>query len=398
MDTKGVGAVGALLLVGGILGVIGVVPTVSHHIAVQENQPTEATIQSTDIAVKTDDDGDRSYRPVVTYEYTVDGETYTSDNVYPGGFTRWDDSRGPAENVVSQYDPGDQVTVQYRPGEPGNAYLRNDGMPGAWLAGVGCALVVALGGLGLVKTGFTRRKQRTLMRDTPTEDVEALSVGPSEVKGSALAADGPIQAPFSDEECVVADYEIEEYDDNDDDPGNWHTVESGVLHTPFLVDDGTGRVRVEPHDEATYELDPDDWTTTYVDSGDRGPAPVQQFVDATEGLSYPADATGKDNDRRYKQNLVRDKESVYVFGTAQPRDGDVGGSNADRLVVRKVGEDDALEETMFLISDDEEADLVDRREWAGWRLPVGGLFTVAGFAIALFLLGPLAGLELPVVF
>jgi len=400
MDTKGLGAVVALLVVGGFLGALGVGPTVSHHIAVQENQPTEATVQSTDIDVKTDDDGDRSYRPVVTYEYTVDGETYTQDNVFPGGFTRWDGSRGWAQDVVDRYEPGDTVTAHYRPGEPGNAYLTNsDGMPDAWIAGALCALVITAGGVGLIRTGFSRRKQRILMRDTPTEDVESMAVGPSEVKGSAIAADGPISAPFSEDECVVAKYQVEQYDEDDDDGGSWRTVESDVAYTPFFVDDGTGQVLVAPDDDATYDLEPEDWETTRVDSADRGPAPIQEFVDSAEGISYPANASGKDNDRRYRQNLIRDKESVYVFGTAQPRDGDLrGGSNPDRLAIRSVTEDDALEETMFFISDDTEANLVDRREWAAWRLPVGGIFVVAGFAGVVFMFGPLVGLDVPVLF
>lgn len=399
MDTKGLGAVAALLIAGGMLTVFGVVPTVSHNIAVQENEPVEATVQSTDVAVKTDDDGDRSYRPVVTYEYTVDGESYTTDNVFPGGFTRWDDSRAWAERIAGQYSPGDRVTVYYRPGEPGHAYLRNDGWPDVWWAGILAVLVLALGGGGLVKTGFTRRKQRTLMRDTPTEDVEALSVGPSEVKGSALAADGgPFTAPFSDDECVVADYEVEQYHE-DDDGGNWNTIRSGVVHTPFHVDDGTGRVRVEPHDSATFDLDPSDRETVEVDSSRRGPEPVQRFVENTDGIDFPSDASGAENDRRYHQNLIREKESVYVYGTAQPRETDVaGGSNAERLVIRTVGDADGLEDSMFLISDDSEAGLVERREWAGLRIPAGGGFVVAGFACAVFMFAPLVGLEIPVLF
>jgi len=399
MDRKGLGAIGALLVVGGFLVVMGVVPTVSHNIAVQENQPTEATVQSTSIDVKTDDDGDRSYRPVVTYEYAVDGETYTNANVFPGGFTRWDGSRARAERVAGQYEPGDRVTVHYRPGDPGNAYLRNDGWPDAWWIGGIAILVLVGGGAGLIKTGFTRRKQRTLIRDTPTEDVESIAVGPSELKGSALAADGdPFPAPFSDDECVVAEYEVEQYHE-DDDGGSWNTVASGVVHTPFFLDDGTGRVLVEPHDDATFDIDPADRETIRVDSSERGPDPVQRFVERMDDVSYPADASGSENDRRYHQNLIRDKESVYVYGTAQPRGGDHrGGSNPDLLVIRRVADDDALDDTMFLISDDTEAGLVNRREWAGLRIPAGGGFIVLGFACVLVVFGPLAGLEIPALF
>ena len=94
------GSIVVLFVVCGFLGAIGVAPTVSHHTAVQENQPTGATVQSTDIDINTDDDGDTSYSPVVTYEYTVDGQTYTQDNVFPGGFQRYDGSRSWAANVV----------------------------------------------------------------------------------------------------------------------------------------------------------------------------------------------------------------------------------------------------------------------------------------------------------
>jgi hypothetical protein len=399
MDRKGLGAMGALLLVGGFLVVVGVVPTVSHNIAVQENQPTEATVQSTDVAVKTDDDGDRSYRPVVRYEYTVDGRSYTNDNVFPGGFRRWQGTRAWAERIADQYDAGDRVTVQYRPGQPADTYLRDDGLPDSWWFGVVTILVLGGGGAGLVATGFRRRKQRTLMRDTPTEDVESIAVGPSEVTGSALAADGdPFVAPFSDDDCVVADYEVEQYHE-DDDGGSWHTVASGVVHEPFYVDDGTGRVLVEPHDEANFDLDPADRETVRVDSDQRGPDAVQRFVERMDSMRYPADAAGSENDRRYHQNLIRDKESVYVFGTAQPRDGDrSGGKYPERLVIRHVTDDDALDDTMFLISDDSEAGLIDRREWAGLRIPAGGGFIVIGFACALLLFGPLAGLVIPVLF
>ena len=38
---------------------------------------------------------------MVTYEYTVDGQTYTQDNVFPGGLQRYDGSRSWAANAVA---------------------------------------------------------------------------------------------------------------------------------------------------------------------------------------------------------------------------------------------------------------------------------------------------------
>ena len=170
-----------------------------------------------------------------------------------------------------------------------------------------------------------------------------------------------------------------------------------VVDVERRVDDA-GTVRVEPDDEATFDLDPDDWETTYVDSGAKGPEPVRGFVRSSDGLSFPSNASGKENDRRYKQNLIRHEESTYVFGTAQPRDGDLAGaSSADRLVIRKVTDDDALGAEMFLISDDAESSLIDRREWAGLRIPAGGFYLIAGFAGTVFMFAPMVGVEIPVV-
>ncbi|PSP92522.1 hypothetical protein BRC84_05830 [Halobacteriales archaeon QS_1_68_44] len=53
MDRKGVGSIVVLFVVCGFLGAIGVAPTVSHHTAVQENQPNGATVQRTSTSILT---------------------------------------------------------------------------------------------------------------------------------------------------------------------------------------------------------------------------------------------------------------------------------------------------------------------------------------------------------
>jgi hypothetical protein len=400
MDKKGAGLLVIVLFLG-IFGGIGFIQTVQHNIDVQENEPVEATIQSTDINVRENDD-DKEYNPVVTYEYTVGGETYQNRNTFPGGFTRWLGSRGSAQEVVSNHPEGSTTTVYYRPGNPGKAYLTNNGWPGFWWAGAGYILIATLTGGWLIRLGFRRWRQRNLMQNTPTESVQALSIGPSEIKGTAMMENGdPLPAPFTKEACVLAKYEVKEYEDDDDDSGgSWKTIEEDTVYKPFHVDDGTGAVKVEPHEETIYDLDPEDWTEKYVDSSERGPERVREFVAEHPDLGFPSDAGGKENDRKYRQNLIRDEEDVYVFGTVHPRENASGhgASNENRLVVRKADEDGALSEPMYLISDDEEADLKDRRQFALWRAPVGGAFIIVAFVMILGIFGPELGLTLPVLF
>lgn len=402
VDTKGIGVV-AIMLFLGIFGVfIGGYQVYQHNLAVQEYEPTtDVTIVETDIKVIETDD-DTKYEPITVYEYEVDGEVYEEDNTYPGRFTRNHGSRSTARSVINLYEEGSgmktdgsEITVYYNPQDPSQAYLRNDGWPGSWFIGAGYAIAAFLAGGYLIRKGFRRWRQRQLIQNTPTETAQSLSIGPSEVKGSATTAERQaFRAPFSQDDCVVAKYEIKEYDTSGDN-SSWKTIEEDILHQPFYVDDGTGTVKVQPHDEAYFDLDPDDWTEEYVDSSDSGPEPVRRFVEQHHDVDYPSDQSGKGNDRKYRQNLIRKNESVYVFGTVQQRDRvPKGADNADRLEIKKVT-DNTMREPMFLISDDETKDLINRRRFALWRLPVGGFFLFIGFAIVMFMFAPMLGLEVP---
>jgi hypothetical protein len=396
MDKKGIGVLGIVLFLG-IFGGIGFFHTIQHNIDVQHNEPIEATVVDTDIKVIESDD-DTQYRPIVTYEYEITGQTYTNDNVYPGRFSREHGSRSTAQEVIDNYPVGSQTTIYVRPGDPNKAYLTNNGWPGFWWAGGGYIVVAALTGGWLIRLGFRRWRQRNLMENTPTESVQALSIGPSEIKGTAVTEDNdPLPAPFTKEGCVLAKYEVKEYDDDSDDSGgSWQTIEEDTVFQPFYLDDSTGSVLIKPHDETLFDLDPEDWTETYVDSANGGPARIQNFVSQHPDLDFPSDASGKDNDRKYRQNLIRDGESAYIFGTVQPRDqsGGYGASNEDRLVVKKV-QDDGMREPMYLISDDKEENLTARRRFALWRAPVGGLFLTVAFFMTLGMFGPMLGLTIP---
>lgn len=395
MDKTGAGV---LLVVGflGIFGAMGFVETVQHNVDVQENVPTEAEVVDTDVEVQVDDD-DEEYNPVVVYEYEVDGETYRSDNTYPGQFTRWHGSESTARDVVDDHPVGSDVTVYYRPDDPGTAYLTNDGWPdGTWM-GAGYIVVAGLTGGWLIRKGFRRWRQRNLIETTPTEQVRSLSIGPSEIKGVVACGDrDPLPAPFTEDTCVLVDYEVKEYDTSGKN-NTWKTRDSDTRFVPFSVDDGTGTVLVVPHEETVYDLDPDDWTEVYVDSSERGPERVRTFVEEHPDLEYPSDSSGKSNDRRYRQNLIRPGDDVYVFGTVHPREDEVepGANQEDRLVVRKVDEDGALSEPMYMISDDRARNLKERRRFALWRVPVGGFLLVVAFVFSVGIFAPWLGLEVP---
>lgn len=82
----------------------------------------DATISSTSVEERP---GKRNeYAPRATFEYTYEGETYTSSNVYPGELPREFGSREDARSELEGYEPGSTVTAYVPPDTPGNAFLK----------------------------------------------------------------------------------------------------------------------------------------------------------------------------------------------------------------------------------------------------------------------------------
>lgn len=98
---------------------------------------TEGTVVGTNITQEWEDDGtdeserqeqDRVYFARITYNYTVDGEQYTSSTYKvpplvtdPGG--KEFDRRQRAESFLADYDPGSSLPVYYMPDDPETAFL-----------------------------------------------------------------------------------------------------------------------------------------------------------------------------------------------------------------------------------------------------------------------------------
>jgi hypothetical protein len=373
-------------------------PVFMHNGAIQENQPTAATVVGLDIGTQQTDDG-TEYRPVVTYNYTVDGKQYQQDNVFPGSDTRWLDDEDDARAVLENYEVGQNVTVHYNPQRHGHAYLR-EGSPLSLgilsLVGAAISLVVLLTGLTDIGLGFIRHRQRTLIEDTPTETARSLSMGPSEVEGTAWPVGDRDGAPFTHDRSVLAKWEILEYDEESGDDGGWTQVAEGRQTTPFHLKDDTGKVLVRPHEDATYEIEYD-WTTTRVGSDSSGPTPVREFIERHDDIGQPASGDGKHGDRKYRQTLVEPGDDVYVFGTVQPREDGTGTDNTDNLVIENVGDDDSRAEPMFMIANRSGEDLAHARRHALWRVPVGVILVVCGLGSLLGMFGHLIGVSLPVV-
>lgn len=218
---------------------------------------------------------------------------------------------------------------------------------------------------------FRERTEREWIQDSPVEDVESLSLGPSAVVGRVAPVEGEaFTAPFTDEPCVLADWEIE-----DDFGKDERTVDDGVDVRPFYLDDGTGKVLVRPDPDrarilfGSGDFEGDSPGLLYR-LGVRGPITeritvaanaatpdrIAEFLDE-RGLGYGS------TERNYRQRLIRPGEDVYVFGLLQRRDGERSASNEENLVFQPAPPGREDQEPAFVVSTISRAKLVARRLW-----------------------------------
>lgn len=122
-----------------------------------EGTVVETSIQEDEREVDPDDDGvyedtETEYEPVVRYNYTYEGEEYTSTSVYPGS-ERSFDTHDEAANVTDQFTAGEPVTINVNSDDPARAFL---------LAEEGSLVLLAIttgaAVLGLLVGGSTIRK------------------------------------------------------------------------------------------------------------------------------------------------------------------------------------------------------------------------------------------------
>ncbi|WP_324666212.1 DUF3592 domain-containing protein [Haloarcula sediminis] len=123
--------------------------------AVDTAVTVQATVDSADVE-RIDSRRSIEYEPEIEYTYQYQGETYTSDQVFPGPTVRTYSERSQAQSIVQSYEPGTTVKAYVRPSAPGDAFLIRERTP--WpvqASAIGTVLLglVVLAGLGEQRPG-----------------------------------------------------------------------------------------------------------------------------------------------------------------------------------------------------------------------------------------------------
>jgi hypothetical protein len=250
------------------------------------------------------------------------------------------------------------------------------------------AQLLALGALGvgvylLIAGGRQLRTVYHILRNdpVPVRDLHGHR-GPVEIEGSAVESDdGTVTAPFTGSPCLAYTYEVEELRSSGKNQ-SWQTLDTGMGGVDFVVDDGTGRVRVDPSG-ADIHLESHSVT---VPAGTELPDRLAQYVESTDAVEKQTRTVdivitklAVGNKQRFTERRLDVGEDVYVYGQATAGPTAEWGSN---LVDALVGDGDGT--PVFVISDTDERGTAWRiARTSIWRIGAGiGMVGIAAAVIA----------------
>jgi len=252
-------------------------------------------------------------------------------------------------------------------------------MTGFTIFGVGMAvfsLIPILGGLFVANMGRKAKNRSNTIQATETSEVSGLRPGKVEVKGTARPAEAgsTLRSPISRDEALATKIIVQRYDSGTSETGGgWTTIYEDKEAVPFVVDDGTGEVRVDtpPASDQRMLLE---MTRERVPGGQEPPEKVRKFVERQQEV----DETSKSGigplslgeRRRYMEGSIQSGEDVYVLGKAREQ----AGWDERGYVI-----DGTTESGEFVVSDKPEEQLVKEGKWGGILLyVVGGISVLVG--------------------
>ena len=100
----------------------------------------------------------RRYKPIVAYEYEVNGQYHKSNRI-AHGVTKRSESRQEVETLLADYPMGAEVPIYYSPSNPRSSVLK-PGLPnsnGYWVASAITGVMSLLGAWMLVRAFLGRR-------------------------------------------------------------------------------------------------------------------------------------------------------------------------------------------------------------------------------------------------
>lgn len=175
-------------------------------------------------------------------------------------------------------------------------------------------------GIFIFIAGLKWFSYKRLIENIPTSNIRAIAMGLVEIIGKVIPIENNIlSSPFSNTECVYYKYSVERWVKQNDNH-HWQVVNSGNSTIPFLVNDETGSVLVNPIG-ANIDIK---YTTFISDSGHDPPLIIKDFI-STQNLNYEG-FFGINYKMRYREAVIIPNEKLYIIGTANDNPFKLDGS------------------------------------------------------------------------
>jgi len=231
------------------------------------------------------------------------------------------------------------------------------------IAGVG---FVAFGGLVGAFGLWALRSGISISESDPIPIAETVdATGPVEFEGVA-SDEYTFDAPFSGREAVVCRYRIRERKRRGSDrEKDWRTVERGAIDRPFVVEDDSGRVAVDPTG-ATRDTGTLQRSAESVSGGGQLSDSTRLRLSALTDAIDDFDAIRPtSNRRRYDEGVIEPGDDVHIYGGVTERT--AGRDNLDATVSNADGE-------QYRITAGDESDAVGSSYQLAFYSIFGGCF------------------------
>lgn len=254
------------------------------------------------------------------------------------------------------------------------------------IAGVVLLLIAAFAAI----YGRRQHRKHALIEDTETTDVRDIKdEGLVELKGT-VCADDPVESPIKGEKSTVSVWEVDEWSEREESE-MWQTRAAGIYATPFELDDGTGRVRVNVGDHVNdtpsgtviddIQLGPidvdqllsdgvtvddilaalDNFSVGTTVSPDTDPPErIREFVQGeaairpqTDSVTSALDVGAKHGERRYYEGTLGPSDDIYLLGQVSAIEDATRPLKPEDIVVSPP------DNGRFIISDKSEAELTE---------------------------------------
>ena len=212
----------------------------------------------------------------------------------------------------------------------------------------------------ILRNGIMSFKRSNVVKNTGTEKIRSMSIGRTELKGEVV----PINTkdiPFLQDECVRAEWEIEEYRSGpNSDSKSWETIAKGSYGVPFFLHDGTGKAYIDTNNEDIMweysSKSTQTWSSHLIyrflykmlSGFEKYPKKQIEDFEKTNNLGSPSIF----KPRRYKQKFIGVGENIYVLGETKHKDNVEGQDNHEEY---KIGQIEQSKE--FIVSGKNEEQL-----------------------------------------